>query len=107
MSTYKTIAESNNFIVLDKYIKQSDLGEPSVAYQSEAALEREFIEDLTKQGYENPLGINTAEAMLAISNVQIELKDLKAARKTLEDLIAAYPQADTAGTARDRLSRLR
>ncbi len=48
-----------------------------------------------------------AEAMLAISNVQIELKDTKAARKTLEDLIAAYPQAETAGTARERLSRLR
>ena len=48
-----------------------------------------------------------AEAMLAISNVQIELKDMKAARKTLEDLIASYPQAETAGTARDRLSRLR
>ena len=48
-----------------------------------------------------------AEAMLAISNVQIELKDTKAARKTLEDLIAAYPRAETAGTARERLSRLR
>ncbi len=48
-----------------------------------------------------------AEAMLAISNVQIELKDMKAARKTLEDLIAIYPQAETAGTARERLSRLR
>jgi tol-pal system protein YbgF len=47
------------------------------------------------------------EAMLAISNVQIELKDLKAARKTLEDLIVAYPQAETAGTARERLGRLR
>ena len=48
-----------------------------------------------------------AEAMLAISNVQIELKDMKAARKTLEDLIATYPQAETASTARERLSRLR
>ncbi len=48
-----------------------------------------------------------AEAMLAISNVQIELKDLKAARKTLEDLIATYPQSETASTARERLSRLR
>jgi len=48
-----------------------------------------------------------AESMLAISNVQIELKDMKAALKTLEDLIAAYPQAETAGTARERLSRLR
>jgi TolA-binding protein len=45
--------------------------------------------------------------MLAISNVQIELKDLKAARKTLEELIATYPQSETASTARERLSRLR
>jgi tol-pal system protein YbgF len=47
------------------------------------------------------------EAMLAISNVQIELKDLKAARKTLDDLIKNYPASETAATARDRLSRLR
>ncbi|PUE09556.1 tol-pal system protein YbgF [Limnohabitans sp. T6-5] len=47
------------------------------------------------------------EALLAISNVQIELKDVKAARKTLEDLIKAYPGSETAATARDRLARLR
>ena len=47
------------------------------------------------------------EAMLAISNVQIELKDTKAARKTLEDLIKAYPQSDAAQAARDRLPKLR
>jgi TolA-binding protein len=45
--------------------------------------------------------------MLAISNVQVELKDLKAARKTLEDLVKAYPATETAGTARERLGRLR
>jgi TolA-binding protein len=32
---------------------------------------------------------------------------MMAARKTLEDLIAAYPQAETVSTARERLSRLR
>lgn len=47
------------------------------------------------------------EAMLAISNVQIELKDLKGARKTLEDLMKAYPSAEAASTAKDRLARLR
>jgi tol-pal system protein YbgF len=31
------------------------------------------------------------EAMLAISNVQTELKDLKGARKTMEELVKAYP----------------
>lgn len=62
------------------------------------------FQKLLKMAPQHP---RAAEAMLAISNVQIELKDMKSARKTLEDLIAAYPQAETAGTARDRLSRLR
>lgn len=47
------------------------------------------------------------EAMLAISNVQIELKDLKAARKTLDELVKAHPSTEAAATARDRLARLR
>lgn len=47
------------------------------------------------------------EATLAISNVQIELKDLKGARKTLDELIKTYPATETAATARDRLARLR
>jgi TolA-binding protein len=45
--------------------------------------------------------------MLAISNVQLELKDLKAARKTLDDLVKAFPASEAANTARDRLTRLR
>ena len=56
---------------------------------------------------ESPTHPRAAEAMLAISNVQVELKDLKAARKTLEDLVKAYPATETAGTARERLSRVR
>ena len=54
-----------------------------------------------------PTHARAPEALLAISNVQIELKDLKAARKTLEDLVKAYPQSEAANTARDRLARLR
>lgn len=47
------------------------------------------------------------EAMLAISNVQIELKDTKAARKTLDDLTKTYPTSEAAMTARERIARLR
>ena len=47
------------------------------------------------------------EAVLSIANCQIELKDTRAARKTLEDLIKAYPQSEAASAAKDRLSRLR
>ena len=74
MSTYKTIAESNNFIVLDNYIKDSVVNEPPAVYQTEYALEREFIEDLENQGYENPISLNTQEAMLA--NVRVQLQSL-------------------------------
>ena len=47
------------------------------------------------------------EALLAVSNVQIELKDLNEAAKTMERLIQTYPASDTAATARERLARLR
>lgn len=47
-----------------------------------------------------------AEAMLALANCQIELKDTKGARKTLDDLIKAHPQSEAAQAARERLARL-
>ena len=39
---YKTIAESNNFIVLDTYKKFSEVNEAPVSYQTEAALEENW-----------------------------------------------------------------
>ncbi len=74
MSQYKTIAESNNFIVLDKYTKYAVLNDAPAVYQTEAALEKEFIQDLVQQGYENPTNINSPEAMLA--NVRVQLQSL-------------------------------
>lgn len=71
MTDYKTIAESNNFIVLEKYTKEWAVAE---SYQSEGDLEREFIQDLVNQGYELPASLKTAEAMLA--NVRIQLQFL-------------------------------
>ncbi len=71
---YNTIAESNNFIVLDKYTKYSEANEAPAAYQTEGALEKEFIQDLINQGYENPANLSTMEAMLA--NVRIQLQAL-------------------------------
>lgn len=54
-----------------------------------------------------PAHPRTPEAMLALANSQIELKDSKAARRTLEDLVKAHPQSEAAVAARERLSRLR
>lgn len=74
MSQYKTIAESNNFIVLDKFSKHYEVNEAPSVYQTETALEKEFIQDLVNQGYENPKNLNTLEAMLA--NVRVQLQSL-------------------------------
>ncbi|MBG9386869.1 tol-pal system protein YbgF [Caenimonas aquaedulcis] len=47
------------------------------------------------------------EAVLSIANCQIELKDNAAARRTLDELIKAYPQSEAAQAAKERLSKLR
>lgn len=65
----KPIAESNNFIVLDKYKKEWMAAE---SYQSEGDLERELIQDLVNQGYEFLLSLNNYEAMLANTRVQLQ-----------------------------------
>lgn len=54
-----------------------------------------------------PTHPRTPEAMLAVANSQIELKDVKSARHTLEDLVKAHPKTEPASVARDRLARLR
>jgi len=54
-----------------------------------------------------PNNPRASEAILAISNCQIELKDLKAARKTLEDLVSTYPDSEAAQVAKERLTRLK
>lgn len=67
----KPIAESSNFIVLDKYSQEWKVAE---SYQSEGDLEREFIQDLQNQGYEYLPAISTPEALLA--NVRVQLQAL-------------------------------
>lgn len=54
-----------------------------------------------------PTHLRTPEAMLAVANSQIELKDAKAARRTLEDLVKAHPASEAAAAGRERLARLR
>ncbi len=71
MNDYKTIAESNNFIVLDKYTKEWSVAE---SYQSESDLEHELIEDLVNQGYEFLPTLNNPATMLA--NVREQLQTL-------------------------------
>ena len=71
---YNTIAETQNYIVLDNYTKLSKVSEAPATYQSENALEREFIEDLVEQGYEYLPQLTTPAALLA--NVRTQLQNL-------------------------------
>ena len=74
MTQYNTIAELQNFIVLDSYTKNFLINEPPAGYQSEAALEHELIKDLQEQGYEYLPNLVTPEALLA--NVRKQLQTL-------------------------------
>jgi type I restriction enzyme R subunit len=69
MDNYTPIAESNNFIVLDKYTQQWSIAE---SYQTEDDLEREFIRDMKDQGYEFLSELTTPQALLANLRVQLQ-----------------------------------
>ena len=71
------IAQSNNFIVLDRYTKKpSDSG----GFQSEDALENEFVQDLMNQGYEFLDGVTTPDDLLP--NLRDQLQRLNDVRFT-------------------------
>ena len=69
MNEHQTIVQSNNFIVLAKYnkITQAESG-----YQSEDALEREFIADLHAQGYEFLANLTKPEQLLENARIQLQ-----------------------------------
>jgi len=55
----------------------------------------------------NPEHPRAAEALLALANCQIELKELKSARRSLEDLLKAYPGTEAAQAGKERLAALK
>jgi type I restriction enzyme R subunit len=84
----KPIAESKNFIVLDKYTSDWTAADH---YQSEAELERELIKDLSNQGYEFLPALTSPDAMLA--NVRVRLEDLNSVHFSDEEwhrFVASY-----------------
>jgi tol-pal system protein YbgF len=48
-----------------------------------------------------------AEALLAIANCQIELKEPRNARRTIGELVQAYPKSEAAQAGRERLASLK
>jgi tol-pal system protein YbgF len=54
-----------------------------------------------------PDHVRAPEAWLAIANCQIESKDPKAAKKTLEELIRQFPKSEAAQAAKERIVSLK
>ena len=79
---------SNNFIVLDKYIRQ---WETDGSYQSEADLENELVNDLVNQGYEFLPKLNNTEAMLTNARMQLEaLNDISFSEGEWKRFVETY-----------------
>ena len=55
----------------------------------------------------DPNHMRSAESMLSVANCQLELKDIKAARKTLADVVKNYPHTEAAAAASERLAKLK
>ena len=71
MTDYNTIAESNNLIVLEKYVPKWEVKD---TFQSEDDLERELIRDLQNQGYDYIPGLTKPDDLL--DNVRQQLQAL-------------------------------
>jgi tol-pal system protein YbgF len=54
-----------------------------------------------------PTHLRAPESLLSIANCQVELKDLKGARKTLDELIKSFPQSEAAKVGKERLGKLK
>lgn len=47
------------------------------------------------------------EALLAIANCQAEMKDVRSARRTIDELMKAYPSSEAAAAGKERLGTLK
>jgi len=47
------------------------------------------------------------EALLSVANCQMELKDAKGAKRTLDDLLKTYPKSEAAQAGKERLASLK
>lgn len=54
----------------------------------------------------DPQHLRAPEALLSTANCQVELKDARSARRTLEELLKAYPQSEAASVAKERITKL-
>jgi len=54
-----------------------------------------------------PSHLRAPEALLSIANCQVELKEVKGARATIDELVKTYPQSEAAKVGKERLTKLK
>ena len=79
------------------------LGNSQYASRSYTSAINNFNTLLTKA----PNHMRAPESMLSVANCQLELKEIKAARKTLGDVVKNYPHTEAAAAASERLAKLK
>lgn len=79
------------------------LGNAQYANRSYASAISNFNTLLSKA----PNHMRAAESMLSVANCQLELKDIKTAKKTLGDVVKNYPHTEAAAAASERLAKLK
>jgi tol-pal system protein YbgF len=105
------IAAANAFAAFQKRWPSSGFREPALFWMGNAQYgKRDYpaaiasFRALVASAPESP---RAPEALLAIANCQIELKDPRAARRTLDELIKVYPKSEAAEAGRERLASLK
>jgi tol-pal system protein YbgF len=79
------------------------LGNAQYANRSYTSAVNNFNTLITKA----PNHMRAAESMLSVANCQLELKEIKAAKKTLSDVMKNYPHTEAAAAASERLAKLK
>jgi tol-pal system protein YbgF len=68
---------------------------------------RQAIEAFMQLATKHPGDTRAPEALLSSGNCHLEMGNKPAARRAYDSIIKLYPQAEEAGTAKDRLARIK
>jgi tol-pal system protein YbgF len=104
-------AAANAFSEFNKRFPRSGYVVPALFWLGNAQYAnrdyKEAVKNFTALLSRAPNHLRAPESLLSVANCQLELKDLKAARKTLADVVKNYPQSEAASAANERLAKLK
>jgi tol-pal system protein YbgF len=104
-------AAAGAFADFNKRYPRSGYGVPALFWLGNAQYAnrdyKEAVKNFSALLTRAPNHLRAAESLLSVANCQLELKDTKAARKTLADVVKNYPQSEAANAANERLAKLK